>query len=132
MKESERLIRSQNFVHDVSFYFAFAGVKSDSVDIYIRELDIWSLYPQVSISASQMTIGLTDKNILGSGHQFQNVFSRNFENRINAFNTTYFIPNIRTTYISSKLHYGTDGYGNIRKSLTFDRSFYSPYAKWAA
>ena len=43
VKESERLIRSQKFVHDVSFYVVSAGVKKDSVDIFIRELDIWSI-----------------------------------------------------------------------------------------
>ena len=45
VKESERLIRSQQYVHDVSFYVVSAGAKSDSVDIFIRELDIWSISP---------------------------------------------------------------------------------------
>ena len=85
-----------------------------------------------SISTSRINFGITDKNFLGSGHEFQNVFSRNFTNGISAFNTNYFIPNIRTTYINSKLHFGIDGYGNIRKSVAFERPFYSPYAKWAA
>ena len=49
-----------------------------------------------------------------------------------SFNTNYFIPNIRTTYINSKLHFGIDGYGNFNKKLAIDRPFYSPYAKWAA
>ena len=132
VKESERLIRNQKFVHDVSFYVVSAGVKKDSVDIYIRELDIWSINAEGSISPSRISVGISDKNFLGSGHEFQNVFSRNFTNGISAFNTNYFIPNIRTTYINSKLHFGIDGYGNIRKSVAFDRPFYSPYAKWAA
>jgi len=131
VKESERMIRSQKFVHDVSFLVVSAGGKSDSVDIFIRELDIWSIYPQVSISTSQMTLGLSDKNFLGTGHEFQDVFSRNISTGINAFRTNYFIPNIMTTYINSNLHYEVDGYGNRRRSLAIDRPFYSPYAKWA-
>ena len=132
VKESERLIRSQKFVHDVSFYVVSAGVKKDSVDIYIRELDIWSINAEGSISPSRISAGISDKNFLGSGDEFKNTFSRDLSNKISAYNAFYFIPNIRTSYINSKLHFGIDGYGNIRKSVAFERPFYSPYAKWAA
>ena len=132
VKESERLIRTQKFVHDVSFYVALTKPKSDSVDIFIRELDTWSITAQGSISTSRVNFGITDKNFLGSGDEFHNVFSRNFTNGISAFNTDYFIPNIKTSYINSKLHFGIDGYGNSIRSVAFDRPFYSPYAKWAA
>jgi hypothetical protein len=131
VKESERLIRTQKFVHDVSFFVVSSGAKSDSVDIFIRELDIWSLNPKIEISTSLMKIDITDKNFLGLGHEFQSVLSRNISTGINAFRTNYFIPNILTTYINSNLHYEVDGYGNIKRSLAFDRPFYSPYARWA-
>ena len=65
--ESERLIRTQKYVTDVRFYIMIAAPGSDSLDILIREFDKWSLIPDFSISASQTTIGLTDKNILGTG-----------------------------------------------------------------
>jgi hypothetical protein len=132
VKESERMIRNQKFVHDVNFYVTSSGPKSDSVDIYIRELDIWSINGEGSVSTSHINAGVSDKNFLGSGHEFQSVFSRNITTGISAFNANYFIPNIKTTYINSKLHFGIDGYGNIRKSLAFERPFYSPYARWAA
>lgn len=132
VKESERLIRNQKFVHEVSFYVVLSGAKSDSVDIFIRELDIWSISPQISVSTSRLKLGITDKNFLGSGHEFQNFFSRNITSGISTFNTNYIIPNIRTTYINSKLHFGVDGYGNLRSSVGFERPFYSPYSKWAA
>jgi hypothetical protein len=108
------------------------GKKSDSVDIFIRELDTWSIIPEGSISASGINVDITDKNFLGSGHEFQSAFTRNFINKINAFNTNYSIPNIRNTYINARLHYGFDGYGNYKRSLAVDRPFYSPFAKWAA
>ena len=53
VKESERLIRNQKYVHEVSFYVVAAGKKSDSVDIFIRELDKWSIIPEGSISTSR-------------------------------------------------------------------------------
>jgi hypothetical protein len=51
VKESERLIRNQTYVHEVSFSVVAAGVKSDSADIFIRELDNWSIIPDGSVSA---------------------------------------------------------------------------------
>ncbi len=132
VKESERLIRNQKFVHEVSFSVVAAGAESDSVDIIIRELDNWSIIPEGSISASKINVGLTDKNFLGTGHEFQNAFSRNFTREINSFNTNYYVPNFRNSYISAKLHLGIDGYGNFSRSIDVDRPFFSPLAKWAA
>jgi len=132
VKESERLIRNQKYVHEVSFYVVDAGEKSDSVDIFIRELDKWSIIPAGSISPSGIMVDLTDKNFLGYGHELRDAFSRNFTTGINTFNTYYSIPNIRNTYISAKFHLGVDGYKNFARSLIVDRPFYSPVAKWAA
>ncbi|MGA1977052.1 MAG: hypothetical protein ABSG89_04270 [Bacteroidales bacterium] len=132
VKESERLIRNQKYVHDVFFYVGFAGKRADSVDIFIRELDKWSLIPEGSVSTSGFTIGIDEMDFLGSGHEFQNDFARSINNGINSFNTNYFIPNIRNTYINTTLHYEVDGYNNSSKSLTVERPFFSPLAKWAA
>ncbi len=132
VKESERLIRNQKFVHEVSFSVVPAGGKSDSVDIFIRELDNWSIIPEGSLSASAINVGLADKNFLGTGHEFQNAFSRSFTRDINSFNTNYFVPNFRNSYISAKLHLGIDGYGNFSRGVNVDRPFFSPLAKWAA
>lgn len=132
VKESERLIRSQGYVHEVAFRIVPAGVKSDSVDIFIRELDTWSINPEVSASTEKYTIDVTDKNFLGFGHQFQNVFTRDYIAGTNSFYTNYSIPNIRNTFISSTLHYGIDGQNNYNRSINVDRPFFSPFAKWAA
>jgi hypothetical protein len=130
-KESERLIRNQKFVHDVSIYLAAAGPKSDSVDIFIRVLDIWSIKPLISVTPTHLELGFTDRNFLGTGDEFHNVFLRNISTGINTFSTNYFIPDIMTWYVNSNIHFQVDGYGNIRRSLAFERMFYSPYAKWA-
>jgi hypothetical protein len=132
VKESERLIRIQKYVHEVNFYVVAAGVESDSVDIFIRELDKWSIIPKGSISASGIMVDINEENFLGSGHEFQSDFKRNFKNGIDSINIDYFIPNIRNTYINAKLHYGVDGYGNFTRSVAVDRPFFSPLAKWAA
>jgi hypothetical protein len=130
--ESERLIRSQKYVHEVFFSLTGAGINSDSVDIFIRVLDKWSIIPAASVSKAGYSVGLTDKNILGTGHELQSGFARNLITGINAFNTNYSVPNIRNTYISTTLHYAFDGYKNYNKGLTIDRPFFSPLARWAA
>jgi hypothetical protein len=132
VKESERLIRSQKYVHEVSFYVVSGGDRSDSVDIFIRELDAWTIIPTGSVSGSGMKIKLTDKNFIGTGHEFQNTYISNLTTKTKAFNSVYFIPNIRNTYISTKFHLIFDDNGNFQKSMSVDRPFYSPFAKWAA
>jgi len=131
VKESERLVRSNSYVSNVSFFVKSTSNKSDSVDIFIREIDNWSLVPKVIASTSSNTVILTEENFLGLGHEFRNNFSRNISNGINAYSTNYVIPNIQNTYISTTLHYEADEYKNFNKSLNVDRPFYSPLAKWA-
>lgn len=132
VKESERLVRSRSYVSDVSFEFKATSPNSDSVDIFIRELDTWSLIPDGSSSLSSSTIYLSDKNFLGLGHEFQNEFKHNYTNGKSSYNTTYSIPNIMNTFISSSLHYRIDGEKYFDKSINVDRPFFSPFAKWGA
>jgi hypothetical protein len=111
VKESERLIRSQKYVHEVSFYVAQAGKEQDSVDVFIRVLDKWSIILEGSMSSNSMRAGITDNNFAGFGHEFQLAFDRNYIKSINSFVTNYFIPNIKNTYINARLHYQLDGSG---------------------
>ncbi len=132
VKESERLIRSQKYVHEVSFYVVASGEKKDSVDIFIRELDNWSIIPAGGISGSGFHFGLTDKNFMGLGHEFKGAFKRINNSGINSMITNYSIPNIRNSFISSNLRYEVDGYGYFNRSLIVERPFFSPVTKWAA
>lgn len=132
VKESERLVRSRSYITDVSFLFKFADSQPDSVDIFIRELDSWSIIPGGSFSSSRISIRLRDNNFLGLGHEFQNGFVWNHSTGDYAYKTKYFIPNIQNTYINSTLQYGTDEHGNFIKNFAVDRPFFSPLTKWAA
>ncbi len=132
VKESERLVRSMGYIRDVSFFVKSASKGSDSVDVFIRALDIWSIIPNFSTSTSRTSIGLTDQNFLGFGHEFQNEITRNYKKGNYAFHTNYSIPNIKNTYVSTTLDYAIDGDRYFSKSLNIDRPFFSPFAKWAA
>ncbi len=131
VKESERLVRSQKYVRDVSFIVKAVSKNSDSVDIIIRESDKWSIIPVVTGTSSRLTIKLTDNNFLGLGHEFGNSYTWFYNTGDNAYNTNYFIPGFRNTYINSTIHYGTDEFRNFTKILSIDRPFFSPFAKWA-
>ncbi|MFY9151915.1 MAG: hypothetical protein WAO52_07875 [Prolixibacteraceae bacterium] len=132
VKESERLVRSQGYIRDVSFFVKDAAKGSDSVDIFIRELDIWSIIPEGSVSTSSSTINLADKNFLGLGHEFQSDFTRNYSRGYNTYHTNYSIPNIKNSYVRATVHFGKEGDKNLNRSFAIDRPFFSPLAKWAA
>lgn len=132
VKESERLIRSRNYVRDVSFFVIATAKNSDSVDIFIREYDTWSIIPKIESSTTSSTFIITDKNFLGLGHELKNAYTRNYSAGTNANSTNYLIPNIKNTFISTNLHYAIDENKYYNKSFTIDRPFYSPFAKWAA
>jgi hypothetical protein len=132
VKESERLIRNQKYVHEVYFYVVAAGEQSDSVDIFIRELDTWSIIPKFAASTKRFSFNLTERNFLGLGHETKDGFTWNHTTGNFAYNLNYYIPNIRNTFINSTIHYGTDEFGEFIKSFAVDRPFFSPLTKWAA
>jgi hypothetical protein len=132
VKESERLVRSQRYIRDVSFFVKAASIGSDSVDIFIRELDIWSIIPKGSASSSSSTINLADKNFLGLGHELQGDFTRNYAEEFNAYHANYSIPNIKNSYVRGTVHFGKEGDKKYSRSFSIDRPFFSPFAKWAA
>ena len=132
VKESERLIRSQLYIRAVDITTKFSPTSSDSVDVYIRVLDSWSLIPNASGSTSKTTFELTERNFLGTGHEWDNTYRQRFDNGRNAISTRYTIPNILNTYIKTSLAYRIDELSNYNKSITVDRPFFSPFAKWGA
>lgn len=132
VKESERLVRSRKFVRDVSFNVISTAKKSDSVDIYIRELDKWSITPKVGASTSRVVTKLNEDNFLGFGHEFKNTYTWYYLRGNDAYNSSYYIPNIRNTYISTSINYGTDEFRNFTKSVSVERPFFSAFTKWAA
>lgn len=128
VKESERLIRKQKYVHDV--IFSHRVVNKDSVDIQIRVLDIWSLTPRGSLSTSVASLGFTDQNFLGTGQQFDNIYARNLKSRRNAYELSYYIPNIRHSYIGSRIKYQINEDQSFIKTFEIERPFFSTFARW--
>lgn len=108
VKESERLVRSSIYVTDVAFFIKATAGNSDSVDIFIRELDKWSLIPDAAVTNSRLTFKLTERNFLGTGHESRNSFTWYHSSGKSSYTTSYFIPNIRNTYVNATFQLGTD------------------------
>ncbi|WP_310556920.1 hypothetical protein [Flavobacterium sp.] len=130
IKESERLIRSQRFIRSVTSTIEL--IAKDSVDVSIRVLDSWSLIPDFSSSTSKSNFYLKERNFLGTGHEFSNSYSKSLTNSQNGYSTSYTIPNVYNTFISTRLSYTIDLVGDYAKSINIERPFFSPYARWGA
>ena len=131
VKESERLIRSQGFVRSVTIY-PNPVAKTDSVDLNIRVLDNWSLIGDFSTSTTRTNVSVTDRNFLGTGHEFYNRYSKGLEDKKDAYSTSYMIPNIMNTFIRTTVSYEVDPEQNYGKLLNVERPFFSPFARWGA
>jgi len=130
VKESERLIRSQRFTRSVTS--EVKTISGDSVDVYIRVLDSWSLIPDVSSSTSRSKFYLKEKNIFGLGHEFSNSYTKSLTSSQEGYSTSYFIPTILNSYINTRLNYEIDLNRNFAKSVNIERPFFSSYTRWAA
>jgi len=130
VKESERLIRLQRYVRRVQIT-PVATSHPDSVDIEIRELDSWSLIPDVSASTSRTDYKITERNFLGLGHQVEQRYQKDLRDGDDAYSAKYTVPNIMNTYIRTVLTYQLDLQQNYLKSINIERPFFSPFARWA-
>lgn len=126
VNESVRLIRSQKYVHDVFFYALPASKKADSVDVYIRVSDVWSLNAAFSLSGSTVKAALKDNNFGGLGNSLAGDLLRNRHTNVNIKRLSYLIPNILNSYISFNFQYLFPGKNDLVKNYEFVRSYYSP------
>ncbi|WP_408582847.1 hypothetical protein QCB52_00445 [Myroides odoratimimus] len=130
IKESERLLRTQSFVRKVTMY-PIPTSHPDSVDVLIRELDSWSIYPTGSISTSSYRIKLRDRNFAGLGHDVILQYTNRYKEKKQGVYFDYTVNNIQNTFIRANLLYNKQTWGDYVKGIVVDRPFYSPYAKWA-
>lgn len=159
LKESERLIRAQKYIHDVVSFVSVPSLQADSLDIHIRVMDIWSIIPTFRKTGVGYEAGLADNNFLGSGNRLHvnTRFGKGIEGFVTQWGTI--VSNIGKSHITGSLQYYFEGVndltGNpqIRKpaystlshnlptldlsnryfvrSFEIYRSFFSPLTRWA-
>ncbi|HLN21758.1 MAG TPA: hypothetical protein VK213_11755 [Bacteroidales bacterium] len=123
VKESERLVRSQKYIRDV--YLWVNRATRDSVDVILRVQDVWSTIPSFRMSSSVIGFGLKDLNFAGTGSTFE-VDSRWRKGFGNVTHLSYFMPNIRNSYISVNLQAMIAPGGTLSKRVAFDNYYYAP------
>ncbi|MBC7388778.1 MAG: hypothetical protein H7329_06190 [Opitutaceae bacterium] len=131
VKESERIIRTSAYIHDAIIRVEPAAPTGDSVNVYIRTQDRWSLSPTYNYGGP-WTIGLKDENFLGFGQSVeQSAYKKEptLESPI-YYKGTYVVPYIRNTFITALGFYNTD-IQNQNKGVALFRPFYSPLTRWA-
>lgn len=131
LSESERLLRTQNFIRSVEITVKNAETSSDSVDVFVNVLDSWSLIPTVSASTSKYKIQVTERNVFGWGHQYRAKVTNQLDDGKFGYDLRYTIPNFKNTFINTTIGYAIDLNGYYVKDFNIDRPFYSPLAKWA-
>src|SRR5699024_5865248 len=129
VRESERLLRSQQFIRRVRIEAHSVGVASDSVDVKIRVLDSWSTILIPTLSSNGYRMRVRERNFMGLGHNFQSKIAHRTSDGKMAYSGNYRIPNIYNTYISSNLRFTTDLDDNQFKRVGFNRAFYSNTTK---
>ena len=127
--ESERLIRSQRYIREVTIVPVDIPKNKDSIDIKIRVLDSWTLIPTGSLSSTESSVKLTERNILGFGHLISGNIKNRFDTRERAVYAQYSINNIKDTYFRFDLDYANEFNNDSKRSININRPFYSVIAK---
>lgn len=131
LKETERLIRTQRYIRRVRVTPIAIPNSKDSVDVSIKVLDAWSIYPTGSVSTSGGRLRMVSRNFAGLGHYFSNQYRTRFAENKHGYQGQYQINNIANTFISTGVLYDLDLDQNYQKSFYIDRPFYSPLTKFA-
>ena len=128
--ESERLIRRQRYTRRTQIEILPTN-SADTVDVSVKVLDSWSLLPNGNLSTNQGDVKLTERNLLGLGHQISGTYKYRFEDHQKTISSRYSINNIKNTFISIDLRYNNDFDKNSNRTVGINRGFYSPLTKWA-
>jgi len=129
ISESERLLRQSIYVNDARIFVTPVKNSKDSVDVNVVMIDKWSITIPSAFTESTAYATFKNYNTFGTGHQFEQYVGWKAPDLIN-YSGFYNVANIDDTYISSRLGYASDRNGT-QVSLSFERPFFSPLAKWA-
>jgi len=131
VRETERLLRSNNYLYDASIVpVAYDGT---TVDLEVRTRDVWTLNPGVSFSrkGGENAIGasIQEDNLLGTGRKLDFEWSSDVDRE--SYGVSYFDPHFRHTFTRFGVSYVDSDDGSTRL-LQLDRPFYALDVRRAA
>ncbi len=131
LEESERLLRDNRYLHEVSIQ----PVRYDDqrVDVEILTRDVWTLVPTISFSrkggVDSTRFELLDSNFLGSGKDLRLLHKKNIDRTSSSLR--YRDSNLLGGRGRLELEYTDSDDGDLR-SLHLWRPFFSLDSRWAA
>jgi len=128
LKESERLMRQAQYVRDV--IVTVIPVGKDSVDIYFREQDLWSIGVGVEVLSTSQTVLFKDKNFAGLSHEVVTSWFHDNETNKSIVQGSYTIPYLRNTFMTATGYFNNDK-EDFLNGISINRPFYSALTKWA-
>ena len=128
LSESERILRSAEFINDARIYVSKNDSSGNTV-VHVIVHDKWPIIIPFTINDVFVAARFKNKNLWGVGQQFTQYAKYNKHQELE-LNGDYGIANIDNTYISGQIGY-IKNKDETSASISFDRPFYSPLAKWA-
>lgn len=128
--ESERILREARYINDARIYILKALDSTDRVDVKVVIHDRWTLDAPVSGSFTGGHATLRDRNIAGTGQVYEQYIGYTIPTNYYDYRGKYNIANIKRTFISSEIFYGTTR-DETKTGFSFERPFFSPLALWA-
>jgi hypothetical protein len=129
LSETERILREAKYINDVSIFVTPSPTSMDSVDVNVTVIDKWPITIPFLVTDVFVNAKFRNYNLFGVGQTFEQFAEVRRPNLLD-FYGSYSIDNIDNTYITATLYYRTNR-DITQTSISFDRGFYSPLAKWA-
>lgn len=129
LSETERVLREARYINDVTIFITPSRTSMDSVDVNVTVVDKWPVTIPFLVTDVFVNAKFRNYNLFGAGQTFEQ-FAEIRRPNLLAFYGSYTIDNIDNTYITATLFYQTNK-DITQTSISFDRGFYSPLARWA-
>lgn len=129
LSETERVLREARYINDVTIFITPSATSTDSVDVNVTVVDKWPVTIPFLVTDVFVNAKFRNYNLFGVGQTFEQFAEIRRPNLLD-FYGSYGIDNIDNTYITASLYYRTNK-DITQTSISFDRGFYSPLAKWA-
>ena len=131
--DSERLLNEQSYIHNAVINLNEDPLHPGMVEVWVIVRDRWSISFDLPLpNASDIKLGLEEKNFLGYGHLLDSrvVWDKDSDRRPWGMESKYRINNLYGSYISSEA-----GYKNLddmeRFSIQLEKPFLTSDIKWA-
>ena len=133
VQETERLLRSQDYLYDAWIVPTCYHAEDDSVDLQVRVRDVWSLSPGFAFGrkggANHGGLSIEDENFLGRGEKLGLSYGKDVDRA--SLSLAYQDPQLFGSWWRGNFELADNSDGGLA-SLQLTRPFYSLDTRWSA